>query len=64
MAAMGVFLIFLGGKRQFAGSKVFTGLQSSVVTIYPFFCMLKKSNCYNRFCRKGDGMLESVSTII
>lgn len=27
MAAMGVFLIFLGGKRQFAGSKVFTGLQ-------------------------------------
>ncbi len=36
MAAMGVFLIF-GGKRQFAGSKVFTGLQSSVVTIYPFF---------------------------
>ena len=24
MAAMGVFLIFLGGKRQFAGSKVFT----------------------------------------
>ena len=37
MAAMGVFLIFLGGKRQFAGSKVFTGLQSSVVTINPFF---------------------------
>lgn len=37
MAAMGVFLIFLGGKRQFAGSKVFTGLQSSVVTIYPPF---------------------------
>lgn len=36
MAAMGVFLIFWG-KRQFAGSKVFTGLQSSVVTIYPFF---------------------------
>lgn len=38
MAAMGVFLIFFGGgKRQFAGSKVFTGLQSFVVTIYPFF---------------------------
>jgi|GEM_PF-955149 hypothetical protein len=39
MAAMGVFLIFFWGgeKRQFAGSKVFTGLQSSVVTIYPFF---------------------------
>ena len=40
MAAMGVFLIFFWGggqTRQFAGSKVFTGLQSSVVTIYPFF---------------------------